>query len=145
MRLAAVVGLILLCTEPSVALPQDTTSLQRIVHPFTHEELVSVFRRFMPEDAARRLADASTKHPTDDQRSSPQTKGLAFSYAGETELTEDTLILLSFLSDSARAKVDLYRRQYWGSPIPPEQEARWQARVAELRAWADAGYPRQRP
>jgi hypothetical protein len=110
--------------------------------PFTYEELYSVFRHGSSDTEAAEMArDVMAPAPRElgELRTGP---GLAFRAVPNDVLTEDTLILLSFLSKETAQKVTDYRRAMRGGrPETPAEAAEWQRRVKELREWADAGYP----
>jgi hypothetical protein len=111
-------------------------------HPFTEDELYQVFARFMPSEQARLLARSAV---SSEDLLSPATgndaDGLQYQPIPTTTFTDDTLILLSFLSDATDEKVRAYRARVWSGKPPADEENGWNRRRAELKAWADAGYP----
>ena len=111
-------------------------------HPFTEDELYRVFARFMPSEQARLLARSALSSedlPPPAPRNGAD--GLQFRPIPTTTFTDDTLILLSFLSDATDEKVRAYRASVWSGKPPADEEDAWNSRRAELKAWADAGYP----
>ena len=113
--------------------------------PFTYEECYRAFSRFLDEDSATELA-RSCVSATPEAGGRLHTDGdLRFSSVSNTQLTEDTLILLSLESPELDAKVRAYRVAFrLGVPESPEEVAEWARRRTELKAWADAGYPTEK-
>jgi hypothetical protein len=67
---------------------------------------------------------------------------VAFAPERTVDLTDDTLILLSLLSEETARKVERYRRTARGGRDPtPEEQRRWDERRSVLKAWAEAGFP----
>ena len=110
--------------------------------PFKYEELYSVFRHGSSDTEAAEMA-RDVMVPDSRQLGELHTgPGLAFRAVPNDMLTEDTLILLSFLSKETAQKVTDYRRAMRGGRAEtPAEAAEWQRRVKKLREWADAGYP----
>jgi hypothetical protein len=132
--------------------PKDLPSLgtQPADHEFTEQELFEVFRRLVPDSQARLMARAGTRLDevarTSDSspRHPPAESGVAFTPEPTIDLTEDTLVLLSLLSEETARKVERYRRAARGGlDATQEEERRWEQRRSVLKAWADAGFPRE--
>jgi hypothetical protein len=110
---------------------------------FTEDELFQVYSRFVPAAEARVMARASLSTANVPVAAPRQTAGLDVRPIPSTDLSDDTLILLSLLSEETNEKVMAYRRSYYGGrAIPEADEEAWNRRRAELKAWADAGHPR---
>jgi hypothetical protein len=106
-------------------------------HEFTEEELFRVYRRFVPEGEARDLARASLG-PGKLGELHESASGLAYRTVEHTDLTFDTLVMLSLLSDEAKAKAERYLAAVYDGRLPPAEQARWEQRRAELKKWAEA-------
>ena len=114
--------------------------------PFGEDELYRAFRLVAPEEDARAMAkdalaaDVSpfTVPPAAQPRA--DSAGLAFTPIPRVSLTEDTLILLSLLSDDLRERVDRYRAERRGGAVPGGEEQRaWEARRAQLAPLVQRG------
>lgn len=109
--------------------------------PFSYDELYTTFRHLMSAPEAAELA-REVMGPSGKYGQLHEGDGLAFRTVPNVTLTEDTLILLSFISPETARKVADYRRAMRGGRAEtPAEAAEWQRRVKELREWADAGYP----
>jgi len=89
---------------------------------FTAEELFQAFRLVLPDDDARR--DAEALHE-------------ALAPGMDWATSEELLLLLSVATASGREKVDRIRAD-WHAELPPEaasaEEQRWDARREETRS-----------
>ena len=136
---------VFLVAAVAIANPAGTALGQRMEHEFTEEEFLQVYRRFVPEPEARALARASLPSANagkvGDLRHSAS--GLPYRPEAHTDLTFDTLVMLSLLSDEANAKAERYLAAMHGGRIPPAERTQWERRRAEIKTWADAGYPKQ--
>ena len=122
----------------------EPTSAQHVEHEFDHEfteeELFQVYRRVLPESEARFLARSSLPSGRLGERQ-PGVPGLELQAVEHTDLSFDTLVMLSLLSDVAKAKAERYLASMYNGHVPPAEQARWEQRRAEMRQWAEAGYP----
>jgi hypothetical protein len=126
---------------------------QGLPHEFTEQELLKVFRWVASESDAQVMARAATRgrlpgeevRPKEqDQRTQPHAgKGLAFQPEPTIDLTEDTLVLLSLLSEETARKVERYRRAGRGErDATPDEQRQWEQRRALLKAWVERGLSR---
>jgi hypothetical protein len=105
--------------------------------PFSEEELFQALRQIMEEEHARWLArdlarDSALPLP-DPRLPPPPSEGLAYTVEPTASLTEDTLILLSLLSESMAARVERYRSEHLGiDPGASQLRERWEERRREL-------------
>lgn len=130
MRMAAVLILALVPTHIFAQMQRS---------PFTSDELLKAYRLLLPEAEARQLALASESH---DETPAPTRYGaLRFQPIPNSQLSDDTLVLLSLLSEATASKVRTYRTRLWGGSIPPDEETRWRKRVEELRELVAAEDP----
>lgn len=110
---------------------------------FTYDECYRVFSRFLQHDTASEMARSCTARLEESRGPLHVDGDLKFSLVSNTELTEDTLILLSLDSPELDAKVRAYRAALrMGAPETPAEAAERTRRRDDLKAWADAGYPR---
>ena len=134
---------ILVAVVAIIAAHAGTALGQGVEHEFTEEEFVQVYRRFVPEPEARALARASLRSASagkvGDIRHSAS--GLPYRPEEHTDITFDTLVMLSLLSDEANAKAERYLAAMHGGQIPLAERIQWERRRAEIRQWANAGYP----
>ena len=117
----------------------EATAQGRMTHPFTQQEVFEGLRRFFPEEEARKLAaDAAVQAvaPKDSAAS-----GTTPRPEGAIDFSQDVLIVMSFLSEETRAKVERWRRRGGREPSAEEQRA-WERRRIELQEWAKDGYRR---
>lgn len=109
--------------------------------PFTYDELLSVFKRVAPASEASALAQgvlaADLVSPSESHGG-----GIAYRSMPHVELTQDTLILLALLSETTAMKVRDFRDKLRaGQPESKAEAEAWTNRYADLKRWADAGYP----
>jgi hypothetical protein len=95
------------------------------MHPFTSSELEAAYKLLLPPDEAKRLAAPLL---------APERSGLSegvYPCEGES-LTEDTLALLSIVSEELSEKVSKFRiSRSFGTGAADEQQ--WLDRCAEVR------------
>jgi hypothetical protein len=139
---------------------------QHLDHPFTEEELYQLSRLFGSDADARAearelmvpLGDTEDVKPIRKRSApapaSPEMERLEregwtrveFKSVPSLQFTEDTLILLSLLSEELRDKVERYRRSRRGiSGFLPEEVERWEKRRAELKEALDECRANPRP
>ena len=124
-----------------LAVPYSVAASQGgMTHPFTYQELFEGLRRFFPDEEARQLATEAATPAV--PRPGGAQLGRSTQSRETIDFTQDLLILMSFISEETRAKVEQWRRRV-GEPSPAEQAA-WNQRRVELMEWARDGY-RRRP
>lgn len=110
--------------------------------PFTYDELFAVFSRLVPSDEAREWAMAALPDDEVTEGDMHDDGGMAYRSASHNDFTKDTLMMLALHSDATAEKVRQYRAERRGGQPESAREAEgWALRYAELKAWADAGYP----
>jgi hypothetical protein len=134
---------VLVAVASIIAAPAGTALGQRMEHEFTEEELLQVYRRFVPEPEARGLARASLPSANAGKVGELRHSASGMPYRTEehTDLTFDTLVMLSLLSDEANAKAERYLAAMHGGRVPLAERTQWERRRAEIKDWANAGYP----
>lgn len=117
-------------------------------HEFTTAEIVDALRPIVPKAEAHRMAEFLTKPVDVDEvlarrphnRNGP---GLSYLDIPTVNFSGDILILLSLLSPETAAKVDRYQAEMRDAgAINRYAEEGWERRRRELKAWRDAGFPR---
>lgn len=105
--------------------------------PFSEDELYRVFRLVVDSETnARAMAQNALAPPPPRDLLPPPgqpTHGLQFVTIPHVSLTEDTLVLLSLLSEELRVRVERYRNEQRGRSPTPREQQEWEARRAELR------------
>jgi len=108
--------------------------------PFTYEELYAVFARLSPAEEAAEMARLAVS--VESRGDANLTSHREYQPVAHVDITEDTLVMLALLSDSTAQKVQRYREERrGGQPESPADAALWTRRYADLKAWADLGYP----
>jgi hypothetical protein len=106
----------------------------QVIQPFTTDELYRAYRRIMPEAEALELAGSEDEAPP--QCLAAETKGLGYRTLSSVTLADDTLTLLSLVSEELDAKVDAYRALWReGKPESPEEKVEWASRRREIMVW----------
>ncbi|HZO19592.1 MAG TPA: hypothetical protein VFB46_11450 [Gemmatimonadaceae bacterium] len=116
-----IVGLFALALSASAAAQQPDSTAVRDSAMFSAAELYGAFSLTMSEDDAYRMTKAMTPFAYGDS-------GVKIRKVKGSGLSEDVLLLLSLLSDTTAAKVQVVRRA--GRPsIPPDEEKRWMEKL----------------
>lgn len=122
----------------------STAASAQMTNPFTYDELYSVFRRVAPDSQAQEMARSALAETA--RGAEHVGAGIVFRSTSHVTLSDDTLILLSLLSEETNAKVRAFRSTLRaGQPESAAEAAEWEKRRAELKAWADEGYPGAEP
>lgn len=117
-------------------------------HEFTTAEIVDALRPIVPEAEAHRMAEFLTKPVDVDEvlarrphnRNGP---GLSYLDIPTVNFSGDILILLSLLSLKPRRRsIDIKPRCVTLGPSTAMPKKGWERRRRELKAWRDAGFPR---
>lgn len=116
-----IVGLFALALSASAAAQQPDSSVARDSAMFSAAELYGAFSLTMSEDDAYRMTKAMTPFTYGDS-------GVKIRKVKGSGLSEDVLLLLSLLSDTTAAKVQVVRRAGRAS-IPPDEEKRWMEKL----------------
>ena len=106
---------------------------------FTERDLYVTLRVLLPDEGeAARVARAmfGSGEGSESARG-PET-------SGGWVISDEILAVMSLLSDELRDKVERYRRNFPDSQ-GQEQQARWTALRAQMKAWLDAQPPRRLP
>ena len=105
---------------PALAQEADSAAARDSVM-FSAAELYGAFSLTMSEDDAYRMTKAMTPFAYGDS-------GVKIHKVKGSGLSEDVLLLLSLLSDTTAAKVNIVRRA--GRPaIPPDEEKKWMEKL----------------
>lgn len=116
-----IVGVLALALSASAAAQQPDSIVVRDSAMFSAAELYGAFSLTMSEDDAYRMTKAMTPFAYGDS-------GVKIRKVKGSGLSEDVLLLLSLLSDTTAAKVQVVRRAGRAS-IPPDEEQRWMEKL----------------
>jgi hypothetical protein len=120
MRTLIVTILALALSTSAAAQHPDSASATDSV-TFSAAELYGAFSLTMSEDDAYRMTKAMTPFAYGDS-------GVTIQRVKGRGLSEDVLLLLSLLSDTTAAKVNIVRRA-GRAAIPPDEEQKWMAKL----------------
>ena len=110
-----IAALLALALSTSAAAQQPDSAM------FSAAELYGAFSLTMSEDDAYRMTKAMTPFAYGDS-------GVKIQKVKGSGLSEDVLLLLSLLSDTTAAKVNIVRRAGRAS-IPPDEEKKWMEKL----------------
>ena len=116
-----IVAILALALSTSAAAQQPDSAAARDSVLFSAAELYGAFSLTMSEDDAYRMTKAMTPFAYGDS-------GVKIHKVKGSGLSEDILLLLSLLSDTTAAKVNIVRRA--GRPsIPPDEQKQWMEKL----------------
>lgn len=115
-----------------------STTMSQQISPFSEEELYQALRLILPETEARAAAAPlpapTAEHFAELQPGEHIVRGINF--------TDDTLILLSLVSEELRVRVERYRaRRRGAAPLDADDERAWQARCNEISKLVTPEHP----
>ena len=116
-----VAALLALTLSASAAAQQPDSAAARDSVMFSAAELYGAFSLTMSEDDAYRMTKAMTPFAYGDS-------GVKIHKVKGSGLSEDVLLLLSLLSDTTAAKVNIVRRA-GRSSIPPDEQKQWMEKL----------------